>query len=261
MRKSYRILSVLAALLLASAVPGAPAEGQDAAASAARSGTRTDLEARAVELDQLAASPAYSERTRSRALSQSAAIRARLVTGDFRAGDQIILVIEGQLPLDDTLTVLDGSRLQVPNYRTISLSGVLRSELETKLRTEITDIVKNSTVSVRPLIRLAVFGAVAAPGYLSVPSETTLDDLIMRAGGPTATAEIDKLRLVRADTVLARASAIRSAVAEGRTVGALDLTDGDALFVPESGAPWDRGAVLQTAGFVLTLLTIFVLRR
>ncbi len=254
----------LSTLLLAAclALPAGSASAQDAAARpATRSASRADLESAAAELDQLAASTAYSERLRARARTDATKIRVRLTEGDFKAGDRIMLVIEGQLAVNDTLTVLDGARLQVPGFRAVSIAGVLRSELEAKLRTELTDVVRNATVSARPLIRLAVFGAVAQPGYVSVPPETTLDDLLMSAGGPTTTAEIENLRLVRSDTVLVGSSAIRAAVAQGRTVGAFDLTDGDALFVPEKGLPWDRNAVLQVVTFAVSMFTIISFQR
>lgn len=254
-----RYRASLAIAIVSLVLAAAPAGGQSVSPGfASRMASRAELETAAASFDQLAASTAYSERTRTRARDQAAVIRGRLTDGDFRAGDRIMLVIEGGVPVDDTLTVLDGARLPIPGFRAISLSGVLRSELESKLRTELTDVVRNATVSARPLIRLAVFGAVARPGYLSVPSETTLDDLLMMAGGPTSTAKIDELTLSRSDTLLTGSAEIRAAVAAGRTVAALDLTDGDALVVPEAGAPWDRNAVMQMSGFVLSLVTIFL---
>jgi hypothetical protein len=254
-----RYRASLAVALVSLVLAAVPAHGQSVVpGTASRTASRAELESAAVSFDQLAASTAYGERTRARAREQAAVIRGRLTDGDFRAGDRIMVVIEGQLAVNDTITVLEGARLPVPGFRAISLSGVLRSELESKLRTELTDVVRNATVTARPLIRLAVFGAVAQPGYLSVPSETTVDDLLMMAGGPTATAEIGKLRLSRADTLLVGSSEIRAAVASGRTVASLDLADGDALVVPESGPPWDRNAVMQMSGFILGLVTIFL---
>lgn len=255
-----RLLALLAALCLA--LPAGPLGAQGGPTRpATRSSSRADIESAAAELDQLAASTAYGERLRARARADAAVLRARLTDGDFKVGDRIMLVVEGQIVVNDTLSVLDGARLMVPGFRAVSLAGVLRSELETKLRSELTDVVRQATVTARPLIRLAVFGAVGQPGYVSVPAETTVDELLMVAGGPTATAEIEALRLVRSDTVLVGPAAIRAAVAQGRTVGALDLTDGDALFVPEKGLPWDRNSILQMVTFALSIFTILVFRR
>ena len=255
-----RLLVLLAAVCLA--LPSGPVGAQGGTARpATRSSSRADLESAAAELDQLAASTAYGERLRARARSDATAIRARLTDGDFKVGDRIVLVVEGQIVVNDTVSVLEGARVMVPGFRAVSLAGVLRSELEAKLRSELTDVVRQATVTARPLVRLAVFGAVGQPGYMSVPAETTVDDLLMIAGGPTATAEVEALRLVRSDTVLVGPAQIRAAVAQGRTVGALDLTDGDALFVPEKGLPWDRNAILQMVTFTLSIVTIFLFNR
>lgn len=245
------------------------ARAQSSASSvtvATRLASRTQLDAAATQFDQYAASSAYSERTRARARIEAAAIRRRIAEGDFRVGDRIALRIEGlqapgtQTPTD-TVTVLDGRMITIPGYRQVSLAGVLRSELEGKLRTELADYVQRATVIARPLMRVAVFGSVGRPGYVSVPAETSLDQLLSLAGGPSATAAVEKITLVRADTVLLKPEAIVSAVAEGRTLDALGVLDGDALVVPVSGPPWDRNATLQIVGLFLTpLLTIFVLR-
>lgn len=261
MTSSLRRRASITFALLLLALPAVAAAAQDAVRRPVlRAATRADLESAAAELDQLAASTAYGERLRASARTRASALRVRLTDGDFRPGDKILVVIEGQLAVSDTLAVLEGLRLPVPGFRAVSLAGVLRSELEAKLRTELTDVVRNATVTARPLIRLAVFGAVAQPGYLSVPAETTLDELLMLAGGPNADAGADRMKLTRADTILAGSPAIRAALSEGRTVGALDLTDGDVLQVPLNGPPWDRNAVIQFTGFLLSIVTILAFR-
>lgn len=255
-----RVPVLLAALSLALLV-AVPAGGQASVSSVpSRTASRAELESAAAAFDQLAASTAYGERTRARARDQAAAIRGRLTDGDFRVGDQIVLVIEGQLAVNDTITVLEGARLPVPGFRQVSLAGVLRSELETRVRTELTDVVRNATVTARPLMRLAVLGSVSRPGYLNVPSETTVDALLMLAGGPLPTAAVNEMSLTRSDTVLISAAATSTALTRGLTVGQLDLTDGDVLFVPLSER-WDRAAVLQVVGVVITLLTFFTLQQ
>jgi protein involved in polysaccharide export with SLBB domain len=269
MTSRFLYRSLFAALAVAAAVRPSLASAQAPGASvtvATRLASRAQLDAAATQFDQFAASSAYSERTRSRARSEASAIRRRISEGDFRVGDRIALRIEGlQNPgtptPTDTVTVLDGRVITIPGYRQVSLAGVLRSELEGRLRTELADYVQRATVIARPLMRVAVFGSVTRPGYVSVPAETSLDQLLSLAGGPSATAAMEKLTLVRADTVLLKPDAIVTAVAEGRTLDALGVLDGDALVVPVAGPPWDRNATLQIVGLFLTpLLTIFVLR-
>ena len=228
-----------------------------------RLATRAQLEAGSLEFDRLAASTAYGENTRARARAQSTEMRRRLTEGDFRVGDRIVLRIEGQLMLDDTVTVGEGTRITVRGFRQVELAGVLRSELETKLRTDLSENVRNATVSARPLMRVAVFGSVGNPGYHSVPEETTLDQLIMRAGGPVAGAAIEKMTLQRADTVLLKSDEVTGAVAQGRTLGALGVLDGDALVIPVGSVPGAVNTRIQLfSTLVFPLVTIIqILRR
>lgn len=252
---------LLGTLLTVSLVPVGGISAQQLP-SATRASTRAELETAAAELDRLAASSAYGPEMIAVARSRATGIRRRLTDGDFRMGDRIALRIDGQMTVNDTLTVLAGPRLVVPGFRQISLQGVLRAELEGYIRAEIVDVVRDAVVRAQPLTRLAVLGAVLRPGYLSVPGETTIDDLLMQAGGPLGDAEVSRMILTRFDTVIVKAPGVGAAVAQRQTVGELDLADGDALFVPRRNPPWDRGAVLQVVGLFLTpILTIFVVRR
>ena len=198
-----------------------------------------------------------------RARTEAAAVRRRLTEGDFHVGDRLIVNVEGPVVLDDTVTVLEGVRITIRGIRDVALSGVLRSELTAKLRSDIIEISRNTTrVSARPLLRLAVFGSVTNPGYLSLPPETTVDQLINAAGGPSGTADMGRVTLERADTVLLTNDAVRTAIAQGRTIEALGLADGDALVVPDTGQPMNAQAKVQLfMSLVFPILTIFVFRR
>lgn len=224
--------------------------------------TRGELEVAAEEYDRLAASTAYSESARARARIEAAALRRRLSEGDFRVGDRLLLRIEGQVMIDDTVSVIDGPQIMVRGIRQVSLAGALRSEVETLLRAEVNEVVPRSTVTASPLMRLSVLGAVTRPGFLSVPATTTLDRLITLSGGPAASAAIDRITIERADTVVVTETTVQRAMAAGSTVEALGLIDGDALVVPLQSPPWDRPQAIQLiTSLVIPLLTIFLIRR
>jgi hypothetical protein len=234
-----------------------------AGAQAARAATRPELEAAARQLELAAASTAYGQRIRGRARSELVAVRRRLADGDFRVGERVAVRIVGAQStlLNDTLTVLDSLILDIPGVRRIRLHGVLHSEAENRVAAEVGEVVRSAQVSVRPLMRVAVLGAVSSPGFRAVPSEMLVDQLLSTAGSPTAAAELSKMRFMRADTVLLQGADVISAISQARTLSSLSLRDGDVLLVPAAGAPWDRAAVLQVVGmFMMPLLTIFVLQ-
>lgn len=247
-RVSFAPLALVLALLTFSVPLRAQSE-----LSSAWTASRAELERRVTELDALAMSTAYSERARSRSAQEAANIRRRLLEGDFRVGDRIFVAIEGAgqdvqavtAAPQDTLTVLEGSRIYLRNVGEVSLAGVLRSELQRRVNSAVSEVILNSRATTRPLVRLAVFGAVERPGYYNVPLETRIDDLIMLAGGPTVAASAEKMRMVRGDTIILDPSEVRSLISTGAVIGAMGLQEGDQLIVERGPQPIDRQTTLQ----------------
>ncbi len=224
--------------------------------------SRAELERLAQTLEQSANASAYGARSRAQARAQLLAVRRRLAEGDFFVGERIHVSIDGQqLTLRDTLTVSDSLVLAIPNVRRVRLAGVLRSELGDRLTREVSEVVRGATVSARTLLRLAVFGEVASPGFLSVPPEMTIDQLVTRAGGPTAGADFAKATVRRGELTLLTGAQVQSAIARGQNVAQLDLRSGDALVLPLRRPGWDRATALQAAGILIgPLVTVLLVR-
>ncbi|HEX8242680.1 MAG TPA: polysaccharide biosynthesis/export family protein, partial [Longimicrobium sp.] len=140
---------VLAAVLLAGAVPAA-AQQQGAWDSGRVQLTRADLQKLLADYEQAAASPAHSGRYRAQARAEAEAIRARLREGDVQAGDQIALIVEGQQALTDTFTVRAPGVIFLPQIGDVSVAGLLRSEIEGRLREQIARYVRDPVVRARP---------------------------------------------------------------------------------------------------------------
>jgi len=236
--------------------------------------SRAELERRVTQLEALAASTAYSERARARSAQESANIRIRLTDGDFLVGDRIYVEVEGALPVGtpgaqqqslsdvrDTITVLAGSRINIRGVGEIALTGVLRSELQSRVNAAVSEVILNSRATTRPLIRLAVFGSVGRPGYFSVPLETRLDNLVMLAGGPVQDAATERMRIVRGDTVVLSSDEVRSMIANGTVVGEMGLREGDQLYIERGTQKLDRQQTLQfTFLFLSPIITTLLFR-
>jgi protein involved in polysaccharide export with SLBB domain len=197
--------------------------------------TRTDLTTLLDRLDKAAASKAYSDTLRARARAQGSLIRARLQDGDFQAGDRIALSVEGETTLSDTFTVATGQQLPIPQLGDIPLSGVLRSELESHVKTHMGRFIRDPKVTVRSLIRVAVMGGVGSPGFYSVPSEALLSDVIMIAGGPAVTAKLSVIQVIRGERRIWEGDALVDTTATGRSLDQIGVRAGDRINVPESG--------------------------
>lgn len=196
-----------------------------------RQATRAELEQAARATEQ-GATVAPDAKTRTQLTHDAAAIHQRLRNGDFLPGDRIYISVLGDSALTDTFTVRGDRRLQLPNIPDISLAGVLDSELNQFLTTEIGKYLKNPTVSATGLVRLTITGAVAKNGFLTFPVDQAITDVIMTAGGLGQGAKLDDTRVKRSGEVIIDKKQFREAIRLGRTVGDLSLRDGDEIEVP-----------------------------
>lgn len=245
-----RIPVVLVALLLAPLASGA---AQSAEWDPGRvQVTRADLQTLLQRLDQAAASTTYSQPVRDRARAEALLIRSRLTDGDFQIGDRISLQVEGEQALSDTFAVMTGRVLRLPTVGDIALTGVLRSELEPHLTQALAQFIRSPVVRARSLIRLSLLGAVGRPGFYVMPTDVVLTDALMLAGGPSAEAKLEGIRVERRGELIWTGEAMREAVAQGRTVDQLNLQAGDAVIVPRRGGFLGEGT-WRTIGLVLSV--------
>ena len=154
-------------------------------------------------------------------------IKSRLDEGDFHRGDRIALMVQAESTLTDTFTVGSGAELILPPPTTgsVSLKGVLRSELQSKMTDYIGRFKNNPIVRAQPLIRIAVQGEVANGGIYAVPADAQLADALMAAGGTTEYAKANKVTIAR------NGKAFWQGTAFDTDIDALGLRDGDQIVV------------------------------
>jgi protein involved in polysaccharide export with SLBB domain len=247
-RFRFRVLfSAFGAIALAPAV----SSGQ---AVASLLTSRAELTAAAEQAEGLAAGGNGST-TRNALLAAS--IRQRLRDGDFQPGDRVILKIVSGLPHTDTLTVHSGRILELPGKISLPLSGVLRSELEDRVSTEVLKYIKAAQVTVTPLTRIGVLGEVSRPGYFALASDAPITDAIMAAGGPTGTADVERTIVRRGSQEYRSSGETRQAVSRGLTLDQFGLRAGDELVV---GKKRDLigGPFFGLVGALASLTAVFV---
>ena len=244
---------------LAFAVP-ALCSGQDPLGPTRLGIDRAELTRLLAQYDAVARSTAYSEVLRDEGRARAEFIRERMSIGDFRAGDQIALFIEGAGPAQwDTLTVEAGPLIDVATLGPILLHGVLRAELETHLATEIGRFIQLPRVQTRALIRLAFMG-VGQPGFYMMPAELPLSEAVMLAGGPGAGVDPGQMRVERGQGVLWSVEELLAPVAAGRTLDDLGLQAGDRIILREASAPGSGSGLTTLLASTLsaTLTTILI---
>jgi polysaccharide export outer membrane protein len=212
------------------------------------SARRSTLEEAAKNFERLAASEKVASK-RAGYLEQARTIRKRLVEGDFQAGHRILLFVTGDSALSDTFTVRSDQKLQLPNLPEISLAGILDSELQGYLQTKLAQYIRDPSVRAQTMLRVQVSGDVASPGFYSVRTDTPVSDVIMNAGGPSTSADINKTELRRGSTVVVNRDGIQAAIRSEYTLSDIGARPGDELFIPGklSGSKWQKIATVAAA--------------
>jgi protein involved in polysaccharide export with SLBB domain len=159
-------------------------------------------------------------------------IRARLENGDFQAGDRVFIRVEGEAQLTDTFVVMAGPQLELPQVGNVALQGVLRSELQERLKAHLSRYLREPVVEARPLIRVLIEGGVVRPGYYGAAPQQPVVDVIAQAGGFTPTANAREMRIERGEQVIWKGKSLSDAMGHGQSVDQLSLRAGDRLFVP-----------------------------
>ena len=194
--------------------------------------TRAQLQELAISTEADAAK-APDAATRQQKQMQAATIRARLRDGDFDVGDRILLSVRGDSTISDTVTVRAGRMIRLANIPDISLQGVLRSELQDYLTTQLARYIKHPDVQTTSLVRVAVMGSVSKPGFYQLPADLALADAIMIAGGPTTTADVDRTQVKRGADVIYSSQLLGQEVAKGATLDQLNIRPGDQILIGE----------------------------
>lgn len=192
-------------------------------------------------------------------LPAQALIAPRTASGTLRVGDRIVLAVRDEPTLTDTFTVGSGPSLTLPQVGTVSLAGVRRDAIQAHLTTELSRFIKDPIVTASTLVRVAVLGEVARPGYFTVLADALLSDAITEAGGPSPNADMARAKLTRKGVVLQEGTRLRDSLAGGRTLDEMGIEAGDELLIPRRP---DSERTIRILGLVVAIpLTVLALTR
>lgn len=217
--------------------------------------TRSDLENLLELYQQVLESPAYSDAVKRTTRTRIERIRERLDSGDFELGDRIVLAVQNEPELPDTVTVQSGPKITLPLFGDISLDGVLRSEIEEHLSDALAQFIRQPVVQARALMRVSVQGAVAQPGFYVVPADMLLSETLMVAGGPAPTSQLEEMRIDRGAQTVMEGAEVQEALRQGYTLDQLNLQAGDQVFLPAQ-AP---GGFFSNLGVIVGLVSTVTL--
>jgi polysaccharide export outer membrane protein len=164
-------------------------------------------------------------------------------TQEYRlgVGDQLQLSVWQQPDLDRELRIRDDGTIVVPLVGEVQAAGLTVPDLERQLAKQLRsfnrDITEVSvTVSSYQSFQVFVMGAVARPGAHSFRKPPNVWDAIRTAGGPTATANLHRVRVIHNDQGSTVTTIVNVAnVVQGEGEGDIpELSPGDTVIVPDN---------------------------
>ncbi|HKR08970.1 MAG TPA: SLBB domain-containing protein [Gemmatimonadaceae bacterium] len=253
--RSQLIRSQLTAALLITASICIPRAGALAQSDRGLLATRQSLTAAAATAEEAALHGSDTEKAQNALLAAS--LRKRLLDGDFQVGDRVVVTIVTDVARKDTAVVRSDRTMELQGMIVVPVAGVLRSEVRDRVSSEVLKYIKAQQIEVVPLMRVAVLGAVARPGYFAFASDIPISEAIMGAGGPTVTADVTR-SVVRRGTQEFRSSRQTSqAIAGGITLDQFGIAAGDELVIGQK-RNLGPNVFFGVTGALASVLTLFL---
>jgi protein involved in polysaccharide export with SLBB domain len=145
------------------------------------------------------------------------ATQAAIMEPGLRPGDAVRITVWRRPELSGEFVIDADGALAHPLYRAVRLVDVPIALAESRLKTFLGTFESNPSFSFEPLLRVTLSGEVTRPNLYSLRPETTIAQAVAIAGGPTARARSDRVRLLReGQTLLVDLSRPESALAQAR---------------------------------------------
>ena len=163
----------------------------------------------------------------------------------LQPGDLVEITVWQRDELSGEFTVAQDGSLVHPLYSQFRVTGLPADQVQSRLKSFLSQYEANPQVVVRPLYRVSVAGQVFRPDIYNVQPGTTVSQVITLAGGVTETADTD-------DAQLTRGTGISEIDLRSTAATQMPVYSGDQILVSTKG---DLGAFRQT---ILPLIQIGV---
>jgi polysaccharide export outer membrane protein len=157
-------------------------------------------------------------------------------------GDAIRVTAPMEKELTGVFAVDATSAVTIPMIGRVEVGGKPWREVNAMLLAALGRQLREPGLSLTPLRRVVVLGAVNKPGTFLLEPTITLSGAIALASGVTPEGDLRRIRLVRGDSVL------HLAAQKGREIDDIQLQSGDQLFVLQ------RSWVARNSALLITML-------
>jgi len=221
------------------------------------------LRPRSSPIDSIDGLPIFGMDVFTRASSQFQPLLSGPVPDDYRLGpgDQLVLVLTGEVELAREVEVTREGFIVIPNVGQVSVANLTMVELRALLRTRLarsySGIERRTTTMSVSVARLRtnqvyVIGEVQQPGAYQLASVATVTNALYAAAGPTALASLRNVRVQRRTGPPVTLD-LYPYLLRGDASGDVILQQGDVVFVPMKGRRVQmHGAVVRPAHYELS---------
>jgi len=189
------------------------------------------------------------------ALAQGSTTPDPLATGaGVRPGDVIKVWVWREPDYTGDFPVDARGRVVLPHLGEIMVRGRTAETLADSLRTAYRVFLRNPSIEITVLRRVAVSGEVAKPGLYPADATISIGELISLAGGVTSTGNAKKIQLMRDGRVIV------SELGPGTVLQRSPVQSGDQIFVPQrswvsrNGQVFVYGAISITSAVLVAVL-------
>ncbi|RKX29984.1 MAG: hypothetical protein DRP47_00345 [Candidatus Zixiibacteriota bacterium] len=171
-------------------------------------------------------------------------------------GDNIIIYLWGRVEREYNLTIDREGKVFLPKAGDLVAWGITLEQFTDRVRDRLSTVYSefDLTVSLGKIrsMRIYVTGEVIRPGAYTVPSLTSVLNVLFTAGGPNQRGSLRNIKVMRSGNPVAEID-LYDFLLKGDNSNDIRLQTGDAVFVPVAGARAAiRGEVNRSAIFELT---------
>ena len=171
-----------------------------------------------------------------------------------RPGDVLRISVWPDATLSGNFPIEESGIVYVPILGAVEVGGLSLGEVRRVLRVGYRSIMQSPVITITPLFRVSVEGAVRQPGLFEVDPTLSLYQVIGMAGGFAENAREDGVQVVRGGSFIS----IESPAAATPASSDFNLRTGDRIIVPRRSRLLSLQGVnlfLQSAVFIVTILT------
>lgn len=177
----------------------------------------------------------------------------------LRVGDQLGLGVPQRREMERQLVINETGAVNIPTIGMIVIEGMTVSEAEVTLLRRIQDIypgIREITLSLlgeEARRTIYIHGEVLNPGRYEFGTTPSVWEAVREAGGATAGASLEAVRIIRADDDGRRTEVVnlQKAIESGDFDSLPELRPGDTVIVPERSVPYQGSGSVKVIGAVV----------